>query len=310
VTYSSSSEDPTGTQTTADRTVSFVISDGDLTSSAVTRTVTVTPVNDVPVLSDVEMDALAYTENDNATYVSTTIAVSDIDQLTDPNLDTATVTISTGMNVGDVLAYSVNGSGVTAAYDASTGTLSLAGSMSVADWQAALRAVTFSSWSEDPTGMHRWSIRTVSFVISDGDLTSSAVTRTVVVNPVTDAPVLAGVESSVLNYTENQAATEVTSTMTVFDADYIIDVHMETALATISSGLRDGDILDAETTDTGISATYNSSNGELSLSGSVPVATWQTVLQSITFTSTEEDPTGTQQASSRVVSFVINDAGR
>ena len=34
--------------------VAFVISDGDLTSAAVTRTVTVTPVNDVPVLADVE----------------------------------------------------------------------------------------------------------------------------------------------------------------------------------------------------------------------------------------------------------------
>ena len=106
VTYSSSSEDPTGTQSSADRVVSFVISDGDVSSAAVTRTVTVTPVNDVPVLAAVEAGSLAYTENDVATVVSATITVSDLDLTTDANLDTATVTIGTGLTDGDVLAYS------------------------------------------------------------------------------------------------------------------------------------------------------------------------------------------------------------
>ena len=44
----------------------------------------------------VEAGALAYTENDVATVVSATITVSDLDLTTDANLDTATVTISTG----------------------------------------------------------------------------------------------------------------------------------------------------------------------------------------------------------------------
>ena len=57
VTYSSSSEDPTGHAGICVAWCAFVISDGDLTSAAVTRTVTVTPVNDVPVLADVEARA-------------------------------------------------------------------------------------------------------------------------------------------------------------------------------------------------------------------------------------------------------------
>jgi hypothetical protein len=133
--------------------VVFVISDGDAESSAVSRTVTVIPVNDVPVLAGVESDVLSYTENDAATAVSPSITVSDLDSLTDPVLDSATVTISSGLRGGDVLAFPGNVSGVSAAYDAVSGELSLSGGVSVSDWQAVLRSVTYSSSSEDPTGM-------------------------------------------------------------------------------------------------------------------------------------------------------------
>ena len=71
------------------------------------------------------------------------------------------------------------------------GVLSLSGSVSQAEWQTALRAVTYSSSSEDPTGTQSSADRTVSFVISDGDASSAAVTRTVTVTPVNDVPVLA-----------------------------------------------------------------------------------------------------------------------
>ena len=123
---------------------------------------------------------------------------------------------------------------------------------SQSQWQSALRAVTYASTSEDPTGHHSWSLRTVTFVVSDGDAESNAEIRTVVVHPVMDAPVLAALETSVLNYTENQAATHITTMLTVFDADYLLDVNLETATISISSGLRAGDMLDAATDGTGV----------------------------------------------------------
>ena len=199
VTFSSSSEDPTGTQSPSDRTVTFVISDGDASSAAVTRTITVTPVNDVPVLANVENISLAYTENDAAQAVSPKITVSDLDYITDATLAAATVTISSGLRSGDVLSYNATSdSAITAVYDASVGTLSLSGDVSVLAWQAALRLVSYSSSSEDPTGTHSASGRSVSFVISDGDSSSSVVTRTVTVTPVNDVPVLAGMEAGIL----------------------------------------------------------------------------------------------------------------
>jgi drug/metabolite transporter (DMT)-like permease len=54
VSYSNSSESPN----TASRTVSYVINDGALNATAVTSTITVTAVNDAPVLSDT---ALSFT---------------------------------------------------------------------------------------------------------------------------------------------------------------------------------------------------------------------------------------------------------
>ena len=136
-----------------------------------------------------------------------------------------------------MLAYSLVGSGIAASYDAASGELSLSGSgVSQAVWQTALRAVTYSSSSEDPTGTQSSADRVVSFVISDGDVSSAAVTRTVTVTPVNDVPVLAAVEAGALAYTENDAATVVSATITVSDLDFTTDANLDTATVTISTG--------------------------------------------------------------------------
>ena len=54
-----------------------------------------------------------------------------MDSLTDPVLDSATVTISTGLREGDVLAYPAVGGSIAASYNASSGMLLLSGSVSV-----------------------------------------------------------------------------------------------------------------------------------------------------------------------------------
>ena len=44
-----------------------------------TRSITVTPVNDAPVLAGIEAAALGYTEKDPATPITSTITASDVD---------------------------------------------------------------------------------------------------------------------------------------------------------------------------------------------------------------------------------------
>src|SRR5205814_8649947 len=103
----------------------------------------------------------------------------------------------------DVLGFTTQ-NGITGSYAAGTGILTLTGSATVAQYQAALRSVTYSNSSDNPSG----ATRTISYQVDDGQAANHAsniVTSTVAVTPVNDAPVV--VAGHTLNYTENQAAT-------------------------------------------------------------------------------------------------------
>src|SRR5258706_4079029 len=92
---------------------------------------------------------------------------------------------------------------IAGSYNAGTGvmTLTSAGSTAtLAQWQAAFRAVQYSNSSDNPST----SARTVSFSVNDGSLASNAVTSTVNVAAVNDAATLAA--CSTLNSKGNRAA--------------------------------------------------------------------------------------------------------
>jgi hypothetical protein len=312
VTYWSSSEDPTGTQSAGDRIVTFMVSDGDASSASVARVVTVTPANDAPGLGGVENWTLAYTENGNAAVVSATITVSDSDLVTDASLDGATVTISSGFHVGDVLALRATATaayGVMGLFNASSGILIISGanvSVSTLAWQDALRAVTFSSSSLEG---RFWSAgnRIVTFMVSDGDASSASVSRVVTVTPAHDAPRLGGVENWTLAYTENDAPVAVSSTIAVSASG----VFMVRATVNISGGFHVGDVLGYNgSAAPGVTGAYSAhaSSGVLILSGvNVSTPTWQDALRAVTYWSSSEDPTGTQLAGDRIVTFMVSD---
>src|SRR5207302_621088 len=101
--------------------------------------------------------------------------------------------------------------GITGSYNAATGVLTLTGTATVAQYQAALDSVTYFNSSDNPSG----AARTVSFQVDDGaaaNHASNIATSSVTVTPVNDAPVV--VASGTLAYTENQAATAINTTLT------------------------------------------------------------------------------------------------
>jgi hypothetical protein len=63
--------------------------------------------------------------------------------------------------------------------------MNLSGSTTLANYQAALRSITYQNTSENPSTLQR----TVSFTVNDGDVISAAVTRNITVTAVNDAPV-------------------------------------------------------------------------------------------------------------------------
>ena len=129
--------------------LTFTVTSGTDTTSPASLSVTITPPsNSAAVIGD--LDTLAYTENSSATVIDSTLTLSDAD---DAQLVGATATISNGLTSGDVIGFT-DQNGISGSYDSSTGVLSLSGTTTVAQYQAALRSVTYHSTSEDLSLIH------------------------------------------------------------------------------------------------------------------------------------------------------------
>jgi Bacterial Ig domain/Calx-beta domain len=157
----------------------FTGTGGPLTDTD-TVNITVNAANDPPVVTT-SAGNLNYTEGDPATVIDSGLTVTDPDG---GNLAGATVSIISGfVSAEDTLAFT-NQNGITGNYNSGTGVLTLTGSSSIANYQTALRSVTYANSSENPTGS-----RTVRFIADDGTTTSAPATKGITLNAVNDAPV-------------------------------------------------------------------------------------------------------------------------
>ncbi|MGE5466653.1 MAG: DUF4347 domain-containing protein [Ignavibacteria bacterium] len=280
-----------GGETTAD-SFTFSVEDGaGGTIGATTFNFTVTPVNDAPTVA--AGGTLAYTEGSGATVIDNTVTLADVDSA---QLASAAVTFSTGFSSGDVLGFT-NQNGISGSYNAGTGVLLLTGASSVANYQTALRSVTYRSTSNDPTASA--ASRTVSWLVSDGALAGAA-TSTINITAVNNAPVATA--GGTLSYTENGVAAAIDGSIALSDSD---DTQLAGATVSISSGFTSGDTL-GFTNQNGISGSYNAGTGVLTLTGTASVANYQTALKSVTYSSSSDDPTAT--AASRILTWRVTDA--
>ncbi len=249
--------------------------------------------NAAPVLGAVESSALSWTEGDGATAITSTITVSDAD---DTNLTSGVVQIASNYDSGnDVLAF-VDQLGITGSWNSGTGVMSLSGTTTKANYQTALRAVTFDNTSQDPSGL----TRTVSFRVSDGTDLSNTANRQIDVTPVNDAPVASGMQSGSLAYTEGDAATAITNSFTITDVD---DTHMDSATVQITGSYESGaDVLSFADT-ANITGSWDSGSGTMTLSGSDTIANYELALESVKYSNTSDNPS----ALTRTVTFTVND---
>ena len=166
---------------TASTTLTLLVSDGGNTATD-TATINIAAVNDAPSVA--ANGALAYTENGAAAAINTVLTVGDVDN---PVLARATVSITGNFAAGeDVLGFT-NQNGIVGTYNAAAGVLSLSGAATLAQYQAALRSVTYANTSDAPSN----ATRTISYQVDDGaaaNNTSNTITSTVTVAPVNDAP--------------------------------------------------------------------------------------------------------------------------
>ncbi|MGZ5481620.1 MAG: beta strand repeat-containing protein, partial [Pyrinomonadaceae bacterium] len=155
---------------------------------------------------------LSYAENDPATAIDPGLTVTDDDSA---NLVDASASITTNFQAGqDVLSWIDNNAldSITLNVGSSTAqTIVLTGTDTLANYEAALRAVTYQNTSDNPSTL----TRTVTFTVNDDTYAGSG-TRDIAVSASNDNPTItsngSGPTASV-NAVENQTAvTTVTST--------------------------------------------------------------------------------------------------
>lgn len=311
VNYANTSFDPD----TATRTIAFTVSDGTKTSAAGTRNVNVVSV-DIPPVLGASGGSATFTEGNQVAgtpvVVDSGLTLSDADSTT---LASATVAVTGNFQSGaDVLGF-INTNFTTygniiGSYDASTGVLSLSSAgatATVAQWQAALRSVSYANTSDTPSA----STRTISFTVNDGGVDSNSVSRTVNVVPVDDTPVLSGgTGTPVFQELDGQAASPVAiaPALVISDAD---SPTLVSATVAITGNLQTTQdllsFINGDATQFGnISGSYNAATGVLSLSsagGTATAAQWQAALRSVTYSNSSEAP----NTATRAISITVND---
>ncbi len=140
-------------------------------NSTMTLGTSITAVNDAPAVN--ADTTAAFTEGGGPIAVTPAFTTSDVDNA---NLTGATISIS-DLRVGDVLAF-VNQNGITGSYNSGTGVLTLSGTASVANYQAAIRSITYDGAADANFGDTDNS-RTVNITVTDGT-TPSSQTATVI----------------------------------------------------------------------------------------------------------------------------------
>jgi surface adhesion protein len=139
----------------------------------------------------------SYTENQSGVSIGDLdVSITDFDS---NQLTGATVTLG-NRQPGDVLnlGSSVNGITVTTAISDGKVVLSLSGNATLADYMQAIKNITFSNTSEDPSTTPR----VITITVTDGVNTSNTATTTVNVVAVNDAPVSTGGAASGTEDTE------------------------------------------------------------------------------------------------------------
>ena len=133
------------------------------------------------VLGNIESEPLIFMEGQAATPITSSLTVVGVGIA---DLVGASVSISGFVSGQDVLSLSASlPDGITAGY--AKGVLALTGSSSVANYQAALRSVSYKNISETPLT----TTRTVSFTVNGVTAPSNTKSRNIIINSVNDAPI-------------------------------------------------------------------------------------------------------------------------
>ena len=211
-------------------------------------------------------------------------------------LSGATVSIGTNFDANHDHLNFTDQNGITHAYNATTGVLTLTGIATSANYAAALDSITFSTDSASAAQ------RTVNFTVTDGVVTSNTGTDHVNVQV---PPTIANVGNTVQFYQSVGTPQLLDGAITVNDAN---GANITSASVTIGSALT-GDTLTINGTTSGTigAIQYSLSGATLSLTGSDTAAHYAAALDLVKY-SFSGDPTGAGTDRVRSIAWSVTDA--
>ncbi|RED40588.1 S-layer homology domain-containing protein [Paenibacillus sp. VMFN-D1] len=300
VTYSNTAIIPN----TVNRIITFMVNDGTATSNPADKMMTVTTVNQTPILTTTSGSS---TFNGTAVEIDPGLTLSDLDNRT---MSSASVTISGNFfSKEDILIFINDGStmgNITGSYNTETGTLTLTSSealATIAQWQQALRAVTYGNTSKNPNTA---AIRTISFTVSDGIASSNSATKTVKVSaPGANEPPVVTTSAGSSSYTAGTIPVDPLLSVTDPD-DQTLASGRVSIISPYHAGKEELQFTNDRATMGNISGRFDPVSGMLTLtseSGTATVSEWESALRSVAYVSSENAP----EPSDRTIRFVVSD---
>ncbi|NOS82012.1 MAG: DUF4347 domain-containing protein, partial [Nitrospira sp.] len=253
----------------------------------------------------------SYTEGGAGAAISDTDVV--ITDANSANMSGGKVSITTNFTAGDTLTFTNVGS-VSGSYNSGTGVLTITGTGTIAQYQTFLAGVRYSSTSDDPTAGGTRTTRIISTIVQDQTTLnpSNMVFSTVAITAVNDAPVVdlnaGGVGQDVTTAFTEQTPVLIAPVGTLTD----VDSANLTALTVTLTTRPDGNAVESlslnaaattAATGAGLTVSYTSATGVLSITGSATKAVYQSILQGILYNDTSDAPT----TSNRSITMVATD---
>jgi hypothetical protein len=293
------------------RTITFAANDGLVLSSTVNSVDFINiqgPVANPPVIAGTSSTPVTWTETlpPNSAPIVVVAPGLSITDVSTSQLTSATVAISANFISGqDALGWNdatATTNHITVTASAQNRTLTLTPttpdtSESLAAFQAVLQTVTYTNSSKNPNTAPR----TVTFTVIDSNSITSSIAassqQVISVVAVNNPPTVTA-SPGANNYFAGSAAILADGAMTETDPD---SASLTGATIAITGGFASGDTL-SFVNQVGVTGSYNSASGVLTLSGSAIPLDYQVALRAVTFSAGPGTQSGT-----RTISFTVND---
>lgn len=154
---------------------------------------------------------LNFVNGSGAVVIDDAITISDVDSA---NITGGTVEITANYEDEEDALQFTNQNGITGVFD--NGVLTLSGTTTVANYQAALRTVRYFNSSGSPTT----NTRTIEFTVTDGTDESNPTYRDIGFTGVNSVPVITEGATTAVTMDEDSAPTAFSLTLNATDADY------------------------------------------------------------------------------------------